>query len=96
MIYKFVTRCLGDVKMMSKLAKNIKKMAYNVKNERYFSVESKERSVKLLVIGGGTGGCSISAKLTSKLGKNNVVIVEPSDVSFFSTTTTTTTTKTKI
>ncbi|EEB09982.1 sulfide:quinone oxidoreductase, putative [Pediculus humanus corporis] len=83
MIYKFVTRCLGDVKTMSKLAKNIKKMAYNVKNERYFSVESKERSVKLLVIGGGTGGCSISAKLTSKLGKNNVVIVEPSDVHYY-------------
>lgn len=35
---------------------------------------------KILVVGGGTGGCSIAAKLTSKLGSDSVIIVEPNDV----------------
>lgn len=35
---------------------------------------------KVLVVGGGTGGCSIAAKLTSKLGKDSVIVVEPNDV----------------
>lgn len=35
---------------------------------------------KVLVVGGGTGGCTIAAKLTSKFGSDAVIIVEPNDV----------------
>lgn len=46
-----------------------------------FKSDSKEKSCKLLIIGGGAGGCTIAAKFAPKLGKS-VIIVEPSDVSF--------------
>jgi NADH dehydrogenase FAD-containing subunit len=35
---------------------------------------------ELLVVGGGSGGCSMAAKYAAKLGANKVVIVEPQDV----------------
>ena len=38
-------------------------------------------SFKLVVIGGGAGGCSTAAKFASKLGKGNVAVIEPRDVS---------------
>lgn len=37
---------------------------------------------ELLVVGGGSGGCSMAAKYASKLGANKVVIVEPNDVNY--------------
>ena len=54
-------------------------------NTRSFTSGAKEKSCKLLVIGGGTGGCSVAAKFANKLGKNNIIIVEPSDVSVIKT-----------
>lgn len=39
-------------------------------------------SCRLLVVGGGAGGCSIAAKYASKLGKNKVIIIDPADVSY--------------
>ncbi|KAK6625784.1 hypothetical protein RUM43_006083 [Polyplax serrata] len=47
------------------------------------TVECREKTCKLLVIGGGSGGCSIAAKFAPKLGKDNVVVVEPSDVHYY-------------
>lgn len=43
-----------------------------------------ERNCRLLVVGGGAGGCSVAAKFTSKLGKNDVIIAEPSSVGTYS------------
>lgn len=36
---------------------------------------------KVLVVGGGAGGCAVAAKLSSKLGAGKVLILEPADVS---------------
>jgi sulfide:quinone oxidoreductase len=37
----------------------------------------------LLVVVGGSGGCSVAAKYASKLGKNRVIIIDPADVSYY-------------
>lgn len=43
-------------------------------------------SCKVLVVGGGTGGCSMAAKFAKKFkDPNQVIIVEPNDVILFST-----------
>ncbi|XP_057375994.1 sulfide:quinone oxidoreductase, mitochondrial-like [Daphnia carinata] len=54
-------------------------------NLRFFST-SKQRlsqSYKIVVVGGGAGGCSVAAKFSSLLPKNHVAIVEPSDIHFY-------------
>ncbi|KAL1140388.1 hypothetical protein AAG570_000320 [Ranatra chinensis] len=40
-------------------------------------------SCKLLVLGGGSGGCSIAAKFAGKLGKNQIIIVDPADRHYY-------------
>lgn len=35
---------------------------------------------RALVIGGGTGGCTMASKLSAKLGKDECIVLEPSDV----------------
>lgn len=42
-----------------------------------------QHSCKLLVVGGGAGGCSIAAKYASKLGKNRVIIIDPADRHYY-------------
>lgn len=42
------------------------------------SLNNKD-SYKLLIVGGGSGGVTISAKFSKILGANNVAIVEPSE-----------------
>lgn len=37
---------------------------------------------KLLVIGGGTGGCTMAAKFARRLKKDAVIVLEPSSVSY--------------
>lgn len=51
---------------------------------RHFSVTSNnDASYKLVVVGGGAGGCATAAKFCRYLGKGQVAIVEPSEVSCF-------------
>lgn len=40
-------------------------------------------SYKLLVVGGGSGGCSMAAKFSRKLGPGKVAIIEPRDTHFY-------------
>lgn len=53
---------------------------------RAFSVSSsnnKDHSCKLLVVGGGSGGCTIANKFARRLGKDNVIVLEPSEVHYY-------------
>ena len=36
-----------------------------------------------MVVGGGAGGCATAAKFSSKLGKGQVAVIDPADVSNF-------------
>ncbi|XP_059620369.1 sulfide:quinone oxidoreductase, mitochondrial [Phlebotomus argentipes] len=44
---------------------------------------SSARKCKVLVVGGGSGGCSVSAKLSSKLGPGKVVILDPAESHYY-------------
>ncbi|XP_072931696.1 sulfide:quinone oxidoreductase, mitochondrial [Epargyreus clarus] len=53
---------------------------------RTFSVSAAHNanySCKLLVVGGGTGGCSIAAKFARRLKKDSVIVVEPSSAHYY-------------
>lgn len=41
-----------------------------------------QRSYKLVVVGGGTGGCSTAARFCHQLGKGKVAVIEPSEVTY--------------
>lgn len=53
------------------------------KNFSTTSFNNKNYQCKLLVVGGGSGGCSMAAKLSKKLGKDSVIILEPADIHYF-------------
>lgn len=36
-----------------------------------------------MVVGGGTGGCSIAAKLSSRFGQNECIVLEPADQHYY-------------
>ncbi|EDW79189.1 uncharacterized protein Dwil_GK10182 [Drosophila willistoni] len=44
---------------------------------------SEKYDCKVLVVGGGSGGCAMAAKLTKRLGKNNVIILEPAEKHYY-------------
>lgn len=46
-----------------------------------YSTQSEKSSFKCVVLGGGTGGCAMAAKMTRKFGAGNVAVIEPQDVS---------------
>nr|QTJ02330.1 sulfide quinone oxidoreductase 1 [Xenograpsus testudinatus] len=49
-----------------------------------FSTSTKAcKSYKLVVVGGGAGGCATAAKFSSKLGKGNVAVIEPADMHYY-------------
>ncbi|CAH0551062.1 unnamed protein product [Brassicogethes aeneus] len=53
---------------------------------RTFSINSiinHNHSCKLLVVGGGTGGCSVAAKFAKKLKKNELFVLEPSEHHYY-------------
>lgn len=49
---------------------------------RTFSVSKQHdsESYKLVVVGGGSGGCSVAAKFCRELGKGKVAVIEPSEI----------------
>ncbi|KAF5300874.1 hypothetical protein FQR65_LT09036, partial [Abscondita terminalis] len=38
---------------------------------------------KLLIVGGGTGGCTMAAKFARHLKKNEIIVIEPSDMHYY-------------
>lgn len=42
-----------------------------------------QRSYKLVVVGGGTGGCSTAARFCHQLGKGKVAVIEPSETHYY-------------
>ena len=53
---------------------------YLTKKEHITHIKFIFYSYKLLVVGGGAGGCATAAKFASKLGKGNVGVIEPAEV----------------
>jgi len=47
------------------------------------SAHAQDKSYKVLVIGGGAGGCSAAAKFAKKLGRGKVGVIEPNDVHYY-------------
>lgn len=43
----------------------------------------KRKHYTLLVVGGGTGGCTMAAKFVSKLGKWKVAVIEPTEMHYY-------------
>ncbi|KAJ8975880.1 hypothetical protein NQ317_015213 [Molorchus minor] len=53
---------------------------------RHFSasqVYNDQHSCKVLVVGGGTGGCAVAAKLCRKLKKKELFLLEPSEDHYY-------------
>jgi len=44
---------------------------------------SKEHSFKLVIVGGGAGGCGTANKFAGRLGQGQVAVVEPSDTHYY-------------
>ena len=58
--------------------------AYDRTGYQYFHTTNRTASkehVKILVLGGGSGGVAMGARMKRKVGAENVAIVEPSEVS---------------
>jgi NAD(P)H-hydrate repair Nnr-like enzyme with NAD(P)H-hydrate dehydratase domain len=51
-----------------------------VKIKEYFSSSRCFRRTRILVVGGGTGGCSVAAKLAFRFGAGSVTVLESADV----------------
>ncbi|XP_061712934.1 sulfide:quinone oxidoreductase, mitochondrial [Cydia pomonella] len=66
---------------MNSVTRSLRSKCFNSGWHRSFSVTAPDNathSCKLLVVGGGSGGCTIAAKFARKLGKDAVIVLEPS------------------
>ncbi|XP_066951980.1 sulfide:quinone oxidoreductase, mitochondrial-like isoform X2 [Macrobrachium rosenbergii] len=43
----------------------------------------KHKSYKVVVVGGGAGGCATAAKFSSKLGKGKVAVIDPANMHYY-------------
>lgn len=75
---------------MAQLAKNLSLLTIRQQTSiqilaaracNYSTGQSEKASYKCVVLGGGTGGCAMAAKMTRKFGAGQVAVVEPNDVS---------------
>lgn len=58
----------------------------SVNSKRYFSKTSKlhdTHSCKLLIVGGGAGGCTVAAKLANNFKKHEIIVVEPAEYNYY-------------
>lgn len=55
-------------------------------SSRFFStsdVNAAKHSCRLLVVGGGAGGCTIAAKFSKQMKKDDIIILEPADKHYY-------------
>jgi len=60
--------------------------ALNRSQIKHFStsgIYQANKSYKLVVVGGGAGGCSTASKFAGKLGKGQVAVIEPNDMHYY-------------
>ncbi|XP_062135229.1 sulfide:quinone oxidoreductase, mitochondrial [Drosophila sulfurigaster albostrigata] len=62
----------------------------SILNERYpvrqissTQVHFDRHDCKVLVVGGGSGGCALAAKLSTRLGKGQVIVLEPAERHYY-------------
>ena len=67
-------RCLGLFRNISVFSRN-SCAAFSISSARL-----EEKSYKLVIVGGGTGGAATANKFSRKLGKDAVAVLEPHDV----------------
>lgn len=54
--------------------------------QKYFStsrIHYVEHRCKLLIVGGGAGGCTMASKFARHLKKNEMIVIEPSDMHYY-------------
>ncbi|XP_023018197.2 sulfide quinone oxidoreductase [Leptinotarsa decemlineata] len=72
--------------MIYKLAFKNFKLAFPILHTAKLSTTPLNRdkhNCKLLIVGGGTGGCAVAAKFAKSLNKKNLVILEPSEHHYY-------------
>ncbi|KAH8240248.1 hypothetical protein KR032_012396 [Drosophila birchii] len=60
--------------------------AHDATSTRFLSKTHKlceRQECQVLVVGGGTGGCAMAAKLSSRLGSNKVIVLEPEEKHYY-------------
>ncbi|XP_065359541.1 sulfide:quinone oxidoreductase, mitochondrial [Calliphora vicina] len=80
-LYGFSNKALTLTKCGSALNTNLGLTAL-----RSFSASpslSEKHECKVLIVGGGSGGCALAAKLSSKLGKGKVIVVDPAEKHYY-------------
>ena len=71
--------------MASRLSMVLRTEAIQLTGVRALGTQTHQKDVKyhpVVVLGGGSGGCSMAARLCRMLGQGNVAVVEPSRVGF--------------
>ena len=69
--------------MASRLSMMLRSEMVQLTGVRAASTHTHQKDVKyhpVVVLGGGSGGCSMAARLCRMLGQGNVAVVEPSRV----------------
>ncbi|EDX09190.1 sulfide:quinone oxidoreductase, mitochondrial [Drosophila simulans] len=79
-------RLPGTISQCQKLLLATHNRAPTAFSSRFLStsrVNRERQECQVLVVGGGTGGCAMAAKLSSRLGSDKVVVLEPEDKHYY-------------
>ncbi|VEL08688.1 unnamed protein product [Protopolystoma xenopodis] len=49
----------------------------------YVTTDNVRKHYKLVIVGGGAGGCSVSAKMSGFISKDELLVIEPSDTHYY-------------
>lgn len=75
MVYRLVVRVRLSLFTLQKVGRLTTPSRQFARTTHY-----NKESYKLVVVGGGTGGCATAARFCRRLGKGNVAVIEPSEV----------------
>lgn len=74
---------MNSLRVCSVFRNTVPKAELLVRGFSTSNVVNENHKCKVLVVGGGAGGCSVAAKLSNKLGKGKVVILEPAEKHYY-------------